>query len=82
MNPNQKTNSIVQKLKVCERFTILDELKQKLTNSLKTEVSTMGYIEPGHGMKGKQHHLESDEDLDCMYGDYLNKRILLWCFAA
>ena len=42
---------------------------------------SLGYIEPGHGCKGKQRWLYSDEDLQEMYSIYSGKdEILLWCF--
>lgn len=42
---------------------------------------SMGYVEPGHGYKGKQRWLYSDEDLREMYSTYSGKKeILMWCF--
>ena len=41
----------------------------------------MGYIEPGHGAKGKQRWLASPEDLKDMYTAHEGKKeILLWCY--
>ena len=42
----------------------------------------MGYIEPGHGKKGKQRELSDDEDLVQMYTLHKRKHdILLWCYG-
>ena len=40
----------------------------------------MGYVEPGHGYKGKQRLLCSDEYLHAKYSVYSGKEILMWCF--
>ena len=37
-----------------------------------------GYICPGHGLKGKQRPLVTDEDVDVMYCDCKGKNITLW----
>lgn len=40
-----------------------------------------GYIEPGHGWKGKQLWINHDKDLDEMYTLYAAKKaVLLWCY--
>ena len=39
----------------------------------------MGYISPGHRLKGKLNPLTGD-DFEDMYGEYKGKRdIMLWC---
>lgn len=41
-----------------------------------------GYIEPGHGVKGKQRWLMNNEDVADMYTVHEGKKeILLWCYA-
>lgn len=43
----------------------------------------MGYVEPGHGMKGRKIWIHSDEDVKMMYEKHDKKRnILLWCYTA
>ena len=37
-----------------------------------------GYIVPGHGLKGKQKVLVTNEDIISMYQDYKGKQIRLW----
>ena len=46
--------------------------------------NTIGYIEPGHGAKGKQCWLSTDQDLIDMYDLFARKKceILLWCYKA
>lgn len=42
----------------------------------------MGYIEPGHGGKGRKVWICDDKDVDKMYETHVNKkRILLWCYS-
>lgn len=42
----------------------------------------LGYIEPGHGQKGKLRELTTDDDLKEMYVLYKRKQeILLWCYG-
>ena len=42
----------------------------------------LGYIEPGHGAKGKTRQLNDDEDLAEMYVLHKQKRdVLLWCYG-
>ena len=47
-----------------------------------SDIEQLGYIEPGHGSKGKLRWLLNDQDIEDMYKIYLQKReILLWCSA-
>lgn len=42
----------------------------------------LGFIQPGHGFKGKQKWLCSDECLKEMYEEHKErKEIILWCFS-
>ena len=41
-----------------------------------------GYIEPGHGGKGRKVWIFDDGDVQRMYEAYSNKKwILLWCYT-
>lgn len=43
-------------------------------------LDNFGFIEPGHGAKGKQRWLASDDDIKDMYSLHEGKKeILLWC---
>lgn len=43
----------------------------------------VGYIEPGHGWKGKQQWINTDDDVKELYSIYRKKKnMLLWCYLA
>ena len=65
------------------RFTTTEDVKDQLSDLLKCKVTDIGYIEPGHGLKGKQQTLVDDDDIDEMYDVYKMKRcgITLWCYT-
>ncbi len=80
IHPNKKKEYFVQKLKVTKRFESLSEVSHCIASTLKcSDISQVGYIEPGHGVKGKQHWLMEDYDLQDMYACKSNS-ILFWCF--
>ncbi len=68
-----------------DQFALLDNLKAKLKDECKDKVAAkidqFGYIEPWHGLRGKQRWLDSDEDLEEMYVKFRGKEITLWCFG-
>ena len=67
--PGQPTSVKELKTKLCEQFS-------KYTEGYDTQ---FGYIVPGHGMKGKQETISTDEELATMYEKYKKrKRILFW----
>ena len=82
VNPARKSEYTVKKLGTHVRFP-LDELTEEWKKCLKTiSPSQIGYIEPGHGLKGKQRWLCTDEDVDTTYDIYMSKtEILLGCFS-
>ena len=58
-------------------------LKLKFSDILgdvKEDEMEMGFIEPGHGAKGKQHWIVDDDDLCDMYKTY--KDIMLWVYLG
>jgi len=62
---------------VTRKFSSVDDL---VSNVFKYLPATYGYIEPGHGSKGKRRWLTSGNDLTEMYNIYNGrKEILLWC---
>ncbi len=82
INPKRKGNYNVKPLKTSKRFATIDNVRKELSQLVESEVDEIGYISPGHGMKGKQNALFVDDDLIEMYGEYRRKReILLWCYA-
>ena len=60
----------------------MQSLLDDIIKSIKITTKQIGYIEPGHGLKGKNRWLNNDEDLLEMYGLYgKRKEITLWCQA-
>ena len=47
-----------------------------------TAAVEVGYIEPGHGVKGRKQRLLNDEDVREMYSKHVGKQsILLWAYS-
>ena len=42
----------------------------------------MGYIESGHGAKGRRIWLCDDGDIEKMYSEHNKKKITLWCYTG
>lgn len=82
--PRKKAEYSVMKLHgITRKFHSIDDLKKAVVDVCKDMVSldSFGYIEPGHGAKGKQRWLASHEDLKDMYTAHEGKKeILLWCY--
>lgn len=63
------------------RFTSIDNLKKTLSETFGFQVGSIGFVEPGHGLKGRQHWLVRDKDLQDMYSVHKKRRVItLWCF--
>ena len=87
VNPPKKSEYTIRKWRVDQKFTNVAQLTSRLTenfdqlHTLDEQGLSSGYIEPGHGYKGKQRWICCDEDLKEMYKIYSSKReILMWCF--
>lgn len=69
---------------ITRKFQSIDSFKKAILDVCKEKVSSLdnfGFIEPGHGTKGKQRWLTSQEDLNDMYATHEGKKeILLWCY--
>ena len=73
----------VRKWDVNFEFTDVTEMKRRLVNDvcdcLDGEELTFGYLEPGHGTKGRQVPLLNSGDLSSMYSTHRRrKQIILW----
>ena len=80
INPEKKSSFNVHKVSnTSEKFTSIADVKQCLTELLGTQVDDVGYISPGHGLKGRQNTCLVDEDLDHMYEEFKWKDIVLCC---
>lgn len=66
------------------------EMKESILNSFPSEIAQpekleFGYVEPGHGLKGKKEWILDDDDVKkflMKYGSKKKKELLtLWCFS-
>ena len=82
-----KTVKIYEYTQGC--FKSLDELRDFMARNLPVECNVedigaveIGYIEPGHGSKGKKVWLCNDSDLKAMYNAHNKKKVInLWCYT-
>ena len=82
INSSKKSVFYIKPLTQKQRFSKLSDLKACVQDETgQTKTDTVGYIEPGHGQKGKMRELRTDEDLGEMYVLHKRKRaVLLWCY--
>ena len=72
----------MKKLKSCSKFSSFEELQDSFCTSLEFSPSEFGFIQPGHGLKGRQRWIRDNSDLEEMYNDYPKKHdFLLWCYT-
>ena len=83
INRAKKSEYKMKKLPLKKRFVSLAELKQKVEDEVGLfEKDEIGYMEPGHGKKGKKRELEDDQDLQEMYAHFKTGcDVLLWCYG-
>ena len=82
-NRARKSEYTVEKLKSSSKFMSVQDLKDSLNTSLQFTPSEFGFIEPGHGLKGKHRWIHDDTDLEEMYSSFPKKRdFVLWCYTA
>lgn len=82
VNRAKKSEYSIKRLQYTQKFSSVEDLRMEL-QSLDVADKDVGYIEPGHGAKGRQMWLETQEDLDEMYtthGKRIKSEILLWCY--
>ena len=73
--PKKKNDFTIEKVHgVTRKFSSLDELT---SNVLKYLPATYGYIEPGHGSKGKRCWLTSENNLTEMYNIYYGRKVVV-----
>ena len=86
-NPKKKSQFEVLLLKTKAKFESVDDLKKQILADHKEKVcdpiDQFGYIEPGHGLRGKLRFLVSNEDLQHMYSVHKRKpyEVKLWCYG-
>ena len=78
MNPKKKSEYHVEKWRVSEQFTSVEQFESKLKERFDNLKGTLsfGYIEPGHGLKGRQQWIIDDHDIVDMYEIYKG---IIWC---
>lgn len=87
VNPKSKSDFLTIKLGTAKNLSSLQQFMYKTISTnpkFKAPDLTnveMGYIESGHGLKGRKIWLYADGDVDVMY-DYFKRStsILLWCY--
>ncbi len=80
VNPARKSDYVVKKMHVNSRFAAIREEFKKL---LEITTAQIGYIEPGHGLKGKQRWLTDNDDIEEMYDCFKGRNeIVMWCLPA
>ena len=82
MNKARKKQYKVEKLSAKTPFDSLNSMKTALKQVDDHVGDSIGYIEPGHGLKGKQKWLLDDDDVSEMYAIHKNKReVMLYAFV-
>lgn len=82
MNKAKKKEYTIEKLSAKTPFDTLDSVKTALKQVYERVGDSIGYIEPGHGLKGKQKWLLDDDDVSEMYAVHKNKReVMLYAFV-
>lgn len=77
---SRKSDYTLEKLKSSVVFTKLESLLDEIKLSFDVQPLHVGYIEPGHGIKGRQRWLKTDDDLTEMYSVFTKKKeVILWC---
>ena len=87
MNPKKKSDFVVSRLTAKEKYKDFEGLKKAILTELKGQVEDpirqLGYIEPGHGLRGKQRWLSTNKDMNGMYQLHQRrKELLLWTYAV
>ena len=81
IDPSRKSDYSIQKLSYSTRFSTAEDVRATLNSITGNEVERFGYIEPGHGVKGRQQWITSDGDIEEMYHCYKSRRdVLLWFY--
>ena len=77
INATKKSDYTLKKLEYVSKFATRNDLIATLSDTFEIKVNKVGYILPGHGLKGKNHYLLTDEDLSGMYELFKGKDIIV-----
>ena len=61
-------------------FSSVDGMRAELTRVLPCSYTQLGFIEPGHGLKGKTQWLRDDNDLSSMYAMHTQGNVVVIFF--
>lgn len=80
INPKRKSSYTVCKQDTRRKFTSIEVVQTEIKE---IEIGNVGYVAPGHGLKGKHETLAEDEDLVSMYTECKSRKgdIMLWYYA-
>ena len=89
INPAKKSEYSIRKWRATNTFTSVQDMRKQLKHDfadlferVSEDEIEVGYLEPGHGSKERQHWLVDDNDLSDMYKMYEGKREIMLCFQA
>lgn len=84
VNPSKKSDFRVYNIRDIPKFVGVGELESLIKKRFE-EFSDyegtlcMGFVQPGHGWKGKQHWINDEADLEDMYSLSKKNNIMIWC---
>ena len=82
-NRERKSDYTVEKLNFMSKFSSVEELRDELKSTLQFLPSEFGFVEPGHGLRGKQRWIHDDADIEEMYNGFPRRRdFLFWCYTV
>ena len=81
VNQKKKSEFTLRKLPSVTKFSSIEELKASFHRSLQFVPPEFGFIQPGHGLRGRLRSILDDADLSEMYSEYPKKHDFnLWCY--
>ena len=89
VNPNKKKEFVMAKAqKSCANVLGFDEIKKVILASFPPDIPQpcadkleFGYIEPGHGLRGKKEWILDDDDMEELLKSKKKKEFTLWCYS-
>ena len=84
INAGNSSGYVIKKWDINARFSNVSDLKDQLASDFATLLEDganflFGYIQRGHGMRGKQFSITEDNDIRSMYDEYQGRReIIMW----
>lgn len=78
INRAKKSQYQLKPLQLSCHHHSLSDFRKRVEDEIGTIEGMIGYVEPGHGQKGKQREISDDEDLMEMYIIHRSKHDILW----